>query len=161
MVFAKMHGLNVTVLRYFHVYGPRQDSSELGGVVSIFSRKILQGEPVSIFGDGTQQRSFTYIKDLVRINLLVAMSDKTNGEVYNCASGIRVTILELAEKIKKFVKNSDVEIIYENWVPGDIKVFIVDNSKIRSLGFDFEMDFDAGLNETIDWIKDNMGNIDV
>ena len=89
------------------------------------------------------------------------MSDKTNGEVYNCASGIRVTILELAEKIKKFVKTPNVKIIYENWVPGDIKVFIVDNSKIRSLGFDFEKDFDAGLNETIDWIQDNMGNIDV
>lgn len=153
MVFSQMYDLDVTILRYFHVYGPRQDSSEVGGVVSIFIHKALNGEPLTIFGDGSQQRSFTYVKDLVRINLLVATSDKTKGEVYNCASGIRVTISQLAEMIKKKLERPELNIIYRDWSPGDIKVFIVDNSKLRELGFEFKTDFETGLQETLDWMR--------
>ena len=157
MVISKMYGLDVTILRYFHVYGPRQDYSEFGGVVSIFFRQVLNGGPIHIFGDGTQQRSFTYVKDVVRINLLAACSDKMAGEVYNCASGIRITIRELAEKVKVMLNRPKVQIDYGDWTPGDIKVFIVDNSKLRSLGFDFEVDFDTGLQETVVWMKKNLG----
>ena len=64
--FQHLYGLDTTVLRYFHIYGPRQESSDVGGVVSIFSRLMLAGKPITIFGDGTQQRSFTYVKDVVK-----------------------------------------------------------------------------------------------
>ena len=153
LVFHKLHDLNVTVLRYFHVYGPRQEYSDVGGVVSIFARRLFHGDPLIIFGDGTQQRSFTYVGDVVRANLLVAQDDRTAGEVYNCASGIRVTIYELASVLKEMFNRGDTPIIYQDWQPGDIKIFDVDNSKLCGLGFKFKTDFKSGLAKTVSWVK--------
>ncbi len=154
-VFEHLYGLDTTVLRYFHVYGPRQESSEVGGVVSIFIRAMLEGKPVTIFGDGTQQRSFTYVKDVVKANLLAASTQGTKGEVYNCASGIKVTIRELADMVADILKIRDPQINYGDWTPGDIKVFEIDNTKIRTqLGMDFLTDFHAGLEQTVVWAKD-------
>jgi UDP-glucose 4-epimerase len=149
-LYNKMYGLNTTILRYFHVYGPRQEYNEFGGVVAIFIRNMLKGERPTIFGDGTQERSFTYVRDIVRANQLTAVSDKAQGEVFNCASGIKVTINWLAEAvIRHFGKSEAVAPAYKDWLPGDIKVFDVDNSKIQRLGVVFERDFDAKLKETI------------
>ena len=156
-LYHREYGLDVTTLRYFHVYGPRQDNSDAGGVVSIFLKKALDGEPITIFGDGTQQRSFTYVKDVVRINMLAATSLKTKGEVYNCASGINITISQLADKVINMVGNPGLEIKYSDWTPGDIKVFDVDNSKIRELGFEFKTYFKAGMEETLRWTRLNRG----
>lgn len=148
--FSHLYDLDVTILRYFHVYGPRQESSDVGGVVSIFGRRVLNDLPPIIFGDGTQQRSFTYVKDLVGINKLVAMAEGTKGEVYNCASGINVTINELAERVLKFFGREDMKIQYGDWLLGDIKVFDIDNSKVRGLGFDFKTNFDDGFQTTME-----------
>ena len=153
--FQHLYGLDTTVLRYFHVYGPRQESSDVGGVVSIFSRAMVENKPITIFGDGTQQRSFTYVKDVVKANILAAEKTGTTGEVYNCASGIKVTIQELAELVASHLGIVDQEILYGDWMPGDIKVFDIDNTKIRTaLDIDFVTDFDAGLKKTIDWAVD-------
>ena len=152
--FCHLYGLNTTMLRYFHVYGPRQESSDVGGVVSIFTRRLLQGQPISIFGDGTQQRSFTYVKDVVRANILAASLPETRGEVYNCASGISVTIAELATSVSRILGIANPSIVYEDWLPGDIKVFDIDNSKICSaLGIEFLTDFEEGLLHTVDWAR--------
>lgn len=153
IAFSKLYDLDVTVLRYFHVYGPRQENSDVGGVVSIFGRKAILGEPLVIFGDGAQQRSFTYVGDVVDINMLVALQDQTKGEVFNCASGITVTINELAEAVLKFYNKEHLEIVYSDWTPGDIKVFDVDNSKIKSLGFSFKTPFSKGLEDTLTWLQ--------
>ena len=153
-VFGELYGLDTTVLRYFHIYGPRQESSEVGGVVSIFTRLMLAGEPITIFGDGTQQRSFTYVKDVVRANLLAATRKCATGQAYNCASGIKVTVKELADVIAEVLEVRDQKIDYADWMPGDIKVFDIDNSKIRKdLGIDFVTDFRKGLGSTIDWAR--------
>lgn len=152
--FNHLFGLDTSILRYFHVYGSRQESSDVGGVVSIFTRRLLEGNPITIFGDGTQQRSFTYVKDVVKANLLVTSSDKMNGEVYNCASGIKVTINELANFVSEILGIVNPEIKYDDWMPGDIKVFDIDNSKIKSeLELDFITDFRKGLQLTVDWAK--------
>ncbi|MFZ5945162.1 MAG: SDR family NAD(P)-dependent oxidoreductase [Bacillota bacterium] len=150
--FVDLYDMDVTLLRYFHVYGPRQEYSDVGGVVSIFGRRILQNLPPVIFGDGTQQRSFTYVKDLVEINKLVALKEETKGQAYNCASGINVTIKELADNILKIFNKEELGIEYAGWTPGDIKVFKVDNTKIKNLGFEFKTDFSQGLEETIGWL---------
>ena len=153
--FRHLYGLNTTVLRYFHVYGPRQESSDVGGVVSIFTRLLLQGKPITIFGDGTQQRSFTYVNDVVQANLRAATSEKAIGMTYNCASGIKVTIKELADLVAELldVKNPTIE--YGDWTPGDIKVFDVSNARIRAdLGIQFTTDFREGLLETVGWAKE-------
>ena len=154
VLFNQIYGLNTTVLRYFHVYGTRQESNEFGGVVSIFIRNMLNNEQPVIFGDGTQERSFTYVKDVVKSNLIVATDERANGKIYNCASGISVTIQELCDKvIKYFEKSESVEPRYEDWLIGDIKVFNIDNSKIKRLGMVYEKDFFKMLKITIEDMK--------
>jgi UDP-glucose 4-epimerase len=152
MAFAHLYNMNVSVLRYFHVFGPRQESGDFGGVVAIFARKALSGQPLVIFGDGSQIRSFTYVDDIVNANLLIASSEETRGEIYNCASGIKVTVEELAQKILHLADRDDAQILRKDWTPGDIKVFDVDNRKLLGLGFQFS-GFDAGLVETFNWFK--------
>lgn len=156
MAFAHLYGLNVTVLRYFHVFGPRQESGDFGGVVAIFIRKAIAGDPLLIYGDGNQIRSFTYVGDVVNANLLVATNKKSQREIYNCASGIKVTIRELAGRIQTMTGSGNLPIRYGDWTPGDIKVFDVDNQKLLKLGFQFH-DFDDGLRETLGWFKKRQG----
>jgi UDP-glucose 4-epimerase len=154
-IFNHLYGLDTTVLRYFHIYGPRQESSDVGGVVSIFCRNLLEGKPMTIFGDGTQQRSFTNVKDVVKANLAAAEIEGTTGEAYNCASGIKVTVSELAHLVAKSLNIEYPQIEYGPWTPGDIKVFDIDNSKIReTMGLEFLTDFEKGLQETVDWAVD-------
>lgn len=153
-VFEHLYDLDTSVLRYFHVYGPRQESSEVGGVVSIFVRKMLAGQPITIFGDGYQERSFTWVKDIARANILAANTRGTKGEVFNCASGIKVTINQLAKMLEKILKIESLEICYKDWAPGDIRIFDIDNSKIkRALGLEFNTDFEKGLRLTVDWAR--------
>lgn len=151
--FCDLYGVDTTILRYFHVYGPRQENSDVGGVVSIFGRRVHAGQAPIIHGDGSQQRSFTYVKDLVEINKLVAMTQGTMGEVYNCASGINVTVGELAEKVKEHFGRTDLPTEHDDWTVGDIKVFDVSNEKIRKLGFEFTWSFEQGLAETLNWLS--------
>jgi UDP-glucose 4-epimerase len=149
--FSSLFGIDSTVLRYFHVYGPRQESSDVGGVVSIFLRKALEGEPLIVHGDGGQMRTFTWVGDVVEANIRAATMPIAKGKVYNCASGIRVTVNELAQKIlARVAPNGRVE--HGAPTPGDIREFDVDNSLIRQeLGLRFERDFDHGLAQTLDW----------
>ena len=156
-VFHRLYGLNTTILRYFHVYGTRQESNEFGGVVSIFMRNILENKPLVIFGDGSQERSFTWVKDLVIANLEAGINQKAIGQVYNAASGISVTINELAKNIKNML-NSPVDIIYDKPLIGDIVHFDVSNKKIKDdLGINFEKDFwgtlQTALSEFVDYLK--------
>jgi len=156
MAFRHLYGLDVTVLRYFHVYGPRQDYSDDGGVVAIFGSRVLQDQPPIIYGDGQQQRSFTYVKDVVAANLLVAADPRACGQVYNCASGIRVTIRELADLTLKFLNKEHLGVQYADWKLGDIKVFDVDNARLRSLGFALITPFEVGLQETLEWLRQDL-----
>jgi len=144
-VFNKLYGLDTTILRYFHVYGPRQESNEFGGVVSIFLKNIIDKINPTIFGDGEQVRSFTWVKDLVKVNLLSATDPISNGKVYNAASGIQVSIKELAEFLLK-VLNNDLKIEYAPPLLGDIMKFDVDNSLVcKDLHIQFTKDFFATL----------------
>jgi UDP-glucose 4-epimerase len=148
--FSDLYDLNVSMLRYYHVYGPKQDSGNYGGVIGIFCEKAINDQDITIYGDGTQIRSFTHVKDVVNINKIVALKGG-KGEAYNCASGLKVTINEIAEKIIKLA-DAEVKINYEDWKTGDIKDFEVSHEKIKQLGFTFNyLDFDNGLKETFDW----------
>jgi len=157
-VFELLYDMDITILRYFHVYGPRQDFSKDGGVVSIFCHRVLNGQPPIIFGDGSQQRSFTYVKDVVNANLLLSITEGTKGECYNCASGVKITIQELANKILHLFNKTDLVIQYKDWMIGDIKVFDVSNMKLKKLGFQFETNFDEGLQKTVEWFINEQQN---
>lgn len=159
--FNRLYGMNTTILRYFHVYGTRQESNEFGGVVSIFLRKILENKSIEIFGDGQQVRSFTYVKDLVKANLLAAVTPGASGEIFNAASGISISINELATGLKKLTK-SDVSIIYGKPLVGDITNFDISNEKIKDiLNIKFDQDFWGRMNEILEdfniYLKSSIG----
>ncbi|MEO7173157.1 NAD-dependent epimerase/dehydratase family protein [Flavobacterium sp.] len=142
-VFHKLYGLDTTILRYFHVYGPRQESNEFGGVVSIFLRRITEGQNPIVFGHGEQVRSFTWVGDLVDANLRAATNPQATGQAYNAASGIRVTINELARGMLDILDNEGrLRVEHGDPLIGDIMEFDVSNEKIREqLGVEFEGDF--------------------
>ena len=113
----------------------------------------MEGKPLIVYGDGSQLRSFTYVKDIVAINKLVALTSGTQGEAYNCASGIKVTIGELAETILDVLGLQEVGIEYQDWKLGDIKVFDVSNSKLKDLGMEWRTPFAEGLQQTLAFTK--------
>ncbi len=146
--FVHLYDIDATILRYFHVYGPRQESGEFGGVIAIFARQLLNGMRPTIFGDGTQERSFTYVKDVVNANLFAAVNPDTKGQVYNCASGLNITVGEMCDSLRKLFDREDLLPEYLDWTIGDIKKFEISNKKIRDLGFEFKTGFEEGLRET-------------
>lgn len=141
---------NYTILRYHHVYGPRQDDSDKGGVIPIFIRNIFNGEPVTIFGDGLQVRHFTHVSDIVRANLWAAENPVTDGKTYNVLSDVTCTINDLAGLIgSKMLRK--VSVVHEPEKKGDIRSFEATREKICADGFSFEAPFNDGLQETINW----------
>jgi len=150
-VFHQVYGLPTVCLRYFNVYGPRQDpNSQYAAVIPGFIRKVLDNRPPIIFGDGEQTRDFTYIKDVVDTNILAAESDATG--VYNIARGERVSINRLAELVIKLVGNS-VEPVHREPRPGDIRHSLADISKARQFGYNPRYNLEEGLRETIGSFK--------
>ena len=132
-MYHKQFGLETTILRYFHVYGSRQEDNEYGGVVAIFKKAVAADAAVTVFGDGTQQRSFTHVSDVVTANIRAACCRTAIGRIYNCASGLNYTINELAHLLDA------KDILYKDWQIGDIKMFDVDNRAIiQDLGLDFK-----------------------
>lgn len=102
--FTRMYGVETVALRYFNVFGPRQDpSSAYSGVISVFVQRLLAGQPVTIFGDGLQSRDFVYVADVVDANLLAGSVKGASGRVYNVARGERTTLLDLASALGKIV----------------------------------------------------------
>lgn len=152
-VFHRLYDMDTTILRYFHVYGPRQESNEFGGVVSIFLRAIAEGRKPKVFGDGNQVRSFTHVSDLAEINLRAATYTTSRGQVYNAASGIKVSILELARNLMRMAGLDPSDIEYGEELLGDIMNFDIDNSKVRR---DLSVEFETDFWETLENISDNL-----
>lgn len=152
--FHQLHDMDTTILRYFHVYGPRQESNDFGGVVSIFMRCIAEGRNPIVFGHGEQIRSFTYVKDLVDANLRAAVMPVATGQVYNAASGIQVTINDLASKMLEFSGRSNLSVEHGPELIGDIMKFDIDNTKIREeLKVIFDQDFWGTLKVSLEDIS--------
>jgi nucleoside-diphosphate-sugar epimerase len=152
-VFGKMYGLNYSILRYYHVYGSRQVSSDYGGVVAIFIKKCLKKEPITIYGTGEQLRSFTYVKDIVNANFLCVSDKRTNGQIYNACSGVQISIQELCDMTKEKLGCKNLEVKYEEWRKGDIKYFKVSNKKISALGIAFQKNFSEVMDNVIEEYK--------
>ena len=149
-VFSKLYNLNYTILRYFHVYGPKQDYSPNGGVLSIFINNLLKNKPIIIYGDGSQQRIFTYVEDVVMANIFAINNKKTNNQIFNCTYGKRITLMQALNLICKYIKISPKKIVYSDWKNGDIKNFNVSNKKLINLGFQYNFNFNKGIKKTIE-----------
>jgi len=152
-VFTRVYGLETISLRYFNVFGPRQDpSSQYSGVISRFISALLGGERPVVYGDGEQSRDFTYIDNVVDANLKAAESARGIGEVINVANGERITLNQLLEELKVLTGKSDVVADYREPRAGDVKHSLADISRARSLlGFEPRVDLRTGLQLTIDW----------
>jgi len=146
-MFAETGRLRTACLRYFNVFGPRQDPrSAYAAAVPLFISRALAGEAITIFGDGGQTRDFVYVKDIVAAN--VFMAESACAGVYNMAYGGKITIQELAETIVSLT-GSRSEILHLPERPGDIRHSQAATEKIRSAGFAPAWDFRRGLAETI------------
>lgn len=143
--FYKIHGLPATCLRYFNVYGPRQESSEYSNVIPIFFKRIIEGKPLTIFGDGGQTRDFTYIADIVRANVLAATHPQAIGGIFNVATGRQNSVNELANLVKQ-VTGKEFGIIHEKARVGEVRDSLANIEKVKKiLGFNPEIDLKEGL----------------
>ena len=146
--YAKLYGLKTTILRYGIPYGPRARD---GAVIPIFVKKALNGEPLTIAGDGSQFRKFVYVEDLAEGNVLGARKIADN-KIYNLEGGIKISIKDIAETIKKIL--GDVKIEYIEGRPGDFSGKEISNKKAKEeLGWVPKTDFEEGVKKYIDWYQ--------
>jgi nucleoside-diphosphate-sugar epimerase len=153
-VFHDLFGMKTVALRYFNVFGPRQDPrSQYAAVVPIFITKVLKGERPVIYGDGEQSRDFTYIENVVEANILASKSAKVGGETLNIACGERLTVNGLLAAVNEVI-GSDIKPFYADPRPGDIKHSAADVRKARRvMGFEPRVSFMEGLKETVSWYR--------
>ncbi len=157
--FYRCYGLETVCLRYFNIFGPRQDpSSPYSGVLAKFITQMLRGEQPTVFGDGEQSRDFTYIDNAVFANVLAckAPADKAAGQVFNVATGRRVTLNETFQLLKGLTSYTGL-LKYRPERGGDIKHSLADISKAKAgLGYEPVIDFDEGLRRTVDWYRTSL-----
>jgi UDP-glucose 4-epimerase len=153
-VFARLYGLETVSLRYFNVFGPRQDpTSQYSAVIPIFITAMLRGQAPPIEDDGLQSRDFTYVANNVHANLLAATAPGISGEVFNIACGTRVNLLELVGFVNEFL-GTDLDPTFTDPRPGDVKHSQADIDKARErLGFEVVVDFKEGLRRTVEWYR--------
>lgn len=156
--YTRHYGLRTIGLRYFNVFGRRQDPhGAYAAVIPKFIKLLLAGEQPVINGDGRQSRDFTYIENVIEANLKACLApDEANGEVFNIAYGGREYLIDIYHELTKAL-GKDIEPYFGPDRPGDIKHSNADISKARQLiGYDPQYDFGRGLNEAIAWYKDNL-----
>jgi UDP-glucose 4-epimerase len=154
-VFEELYGLRSTVLRYFNVYGPKQDpSSEYSGVISRFVFNILKGETPVIYGDGEQTRDFVYVMDVVKANILASRSDLSG--VFNIAGGKSISLNQLAELIGRAL-GRDVVPKHIGSRPGDIRDSLADISRAKQIGYAPGYTMEEGLADCIHYFEENLG----
>ena len=158
-VFTKAYGLETVSLRYFNVFGPRQDStSQYSGVLALFIPAVLQGRRPTIYGDGLQSRDFTYVQNVVEANLLACKVPGIGGQVFNVACGDRITVNSMLHQINKIV-GVDISPVYAEPRSGDIKHSQADITRAREhLGFEPKVSFEEGLRATVEWYRKNLAS---
>jgi nucleoside-diphosphate-sugar epimerase len=154
--FYRCYGLETVCLRYFNIFGPRQDpTSPYSGVLSKFITQMLAGERPTIFGDGTQSRDFTYVDNAVRANLLACMAPATEvaGQVFNVATGTRVDLNETFQTLKNLTGYTG-DVGYAETRAGDVKHSLADLSRAeKHLGYRPVVEFAEGLRRTVEWYR--------
>ena len=154
-VWARVYGFETVCLRYFNVFGPRQDpGSQYSGVISRFIDALMGGERPVIYGDGEQSSDFTYVSNVVEANLRAAETVEGVGQVVNIANGERTTLNELLAVLKRVTGRVEVEAEYREARPGDVRHSLADITRARDLlGFEPRVGLEEGLKLTIDWWK--------
>jgi UDP-glucose 4-epimerase len=149
-LYTELYGLETVALRYFNIFGPKQDpNSDYSAVIPLFVTAALAGKPPVIYGDGGQTRDFTYVENAVEANLLAADADRASGTVINIAAGKRTSLNDLWLNIRKIV-GTDIEPRYASPREGDVRDSLADLTLASDLlGYEPGIDLDAGLGRTI------------
>lgn len=155
-VFAQVYGVETVSLRYFNVYGPRQDpSSPYSGVLSVFMKAVLERRPPTIFGDGEQSRDFTYVEDVAALNLKAARAPNVSGKLYNGGNGGRITLNQAWALLQRM---EDVKIPpkFGPPRPGDVRHSQADTTlAVRDLGHAPQYSFEEGMRRTLEWYRNS------
>ncbi|MDQ3649518.1 MAG: SDR family oxidoreductase [Acidobacteriota bacterium] len=156
-VWTRSYDFETVCLRYFNVFGPRQDpSSQYSGVISRFIDALMTGQRPVIFGDGEQSRDFTYVANVVDANLRAAETTRGIGQVFNIANGQRVTLNELLGTLKKIIGSAEAAAEYREPRVGDVKHSLADITQAREiLGYEPRVELEEGLRATLDWWKNS------
>lgn len=154
--YIQTYGMNISIMRCFNIFGPRQRDVGYGGVISIFTRRILNNMPPVIYGDGLQTRDYTYIDDTVQAYDLVLKHNKPINEPINFGTGKELSILEIANIIIDLCgKNETMKPVHVDSRPGEVKRLIADPTKAKELlGWDAKYDMHDGIEKFVQWYKD-------
>jgi nucleoside-diphosphate-sugar epimerase len=153
-MFTSLYNLETVTIRYFNVFGPRQDpSSPYSGVISLFATALLENRPPTIYGDGEQTRDFTYVANVVDGVLRACEAPKASGQVINVATGSRISLNQLFESMRRLI-GADVTPKYESERAGDVHDSQADITRAREiLGYKPIVPFEEGLRLTVDWYR--------
>jgi nucleoside-diphosphate-sugar epimerase len=157
-VFGRVYGLENASVRYFNVFGPRQDpTSQYSGVLSRFMLAVIEGQPPTIYGDGEQSRDFTFVENVVDETLRACEAPDACGKVFNGGTGLRITLNEVLKLLAK-ITGKEVEAKYEPTRSGDIRDSQADITLARKiLGYEPRVGFEEGLKRTWDWYSATYG----
>jgi UDP-glucose 4-epimerase len=153
-VFRHVYGFEVVALRYFNIFGPRQDpESQYAAVIPKFVTALLNGKAPTVYGDGLQSRDFTYVDNVVEANLLASEAEGAAGQAFNIACGGRYTLLDLLARLKTILA-SDIEPVHEAGRAGDVRDSQASiEAAQRALGYRVSVEFDEGLRRTAEWYR--------
>ena len=150
--------MNISTLRYFNVYGPRQDyRRSVPPLMSGIIIRLLRGEPPIIYGDGTKRRDFVYVDDVNRFHEMIMFDERANGKVFNLGTGVNYSVLEIYEALESILKTG-LKPVFKPDFPGEAFQNLADISKAESLGWEPQVSLEEGLRLSIDYIKDNVLN---
>jgi nucleoside-diphosphate-sugar epimerase len=154
-VFTRSYGLETVSLRYFNVFGPRQDpGSQYSGVISRFMLALETGESPTIYGDGEQSRDFTYVANAVEANLLAAQAPAASGKVFNVANGKSISINEVLDVLKRLTGRNEIKAEYAPARVGDVRDSLADlEAATEVLGYQPRVSLEEGLQLTLEWWK--------
>jgi UDP-glucose 4-epimerase len=158
--YSATYGLDTACLRYFNIFGPRQNAnSAYAAVIAAFAKALLAGKDPVIFGDGEQSRDFTFVHNAVHANLLAARrKEPIGGEILNVGCGDRISVNELARMMGEMLNASDRRPIHEPERAGDLKHSFADLKRSRAtLGYQSIVDFRSGLEQTVRWYQETLG----
>jgi nucleoside-diphosphate-sugar epimerase len=157
-MFTRLYGFETVVIRYFNVFGPRQDpGSPYSGVISLFATALIEGRQPVIYGDGEQTRDFTYIANVVDGVLRACEAPKAPGEAINVACGLRISLYELLRPMNKIV-GTEIQPIYKESRAGDVRDSQADITKARTLlGYTPLVGLEDGLRQTLEWCRTQTG----
>lgn len=154
--FTQVYGLETVCLRYFNVFGPRQDpTSQYSAVIPLFIKAMLAGESPTIHGDGLQSRDFTFVRNVIEANLLAATAPGVAGQVFNVACGQRYTLLDLITLLNEILE-TQIEPVFDSARSGDVKHSLADISRAANmLNYKVLVDFKEGLRRTTEWYRES------